>query len=525
MSKYNNILVGKGGVDKDALAYLKKLSARTTQIDNAWKNFVRREKNANRWVKAKAIYPLIGGTAANNKWNAKNPQDTDAAHRLSFMGTVTHTADGIQGDGSTGYARTFLTPATHFAQNNFAAFVFSRDTSASDPDTVYYSDFGCYDVNQAGNGVTLYTRTPVNTFHSRCMSVVDTISYNKAYGFHGISRVSNTYYNRVFPDAISTATVEYSSPLSLEIPLIALRRQDNALVNYSSRPYSFFWFGEGLSNSDAEGLRTSVEILQADLGRLIYETEAQALFNVVTTLTNTQKVAWNNFVKREKAAERWAKATAIYPLLGGTATNHKWNAKNVSDTNGAYRLTFGGTVNHSSAGMQSDGTTGYADTYLAPTVFGLNSIAGFFYTRSEIQPGGNDFGVLQSVDGTINIGFQHNIKNSAGNRVARNNSDIVTNIVDTNPVPGFYGNSRIASDTFDLIYPSGVDKPTITAIKIPTQAIQLMGVYQVDPNVRTNFISNRVYSFFWFGQGLTESESSGLKSSVIKLQTDLERSI
>jgi hypothetical protein len=73
------------------------------------------------WYKCKAIYGFVGGTAASNKWNWKDMRDLDAAFRLTFNGTITHSNNGIQGDGSTGYADTHLIPSTVLTSvNNIA---------------------------------------------------------------------------------------------------------------------------------------------------------------------------------------------------------------------------------------------------------------------------------------------------------------------------------------------------------------------------------------------------------------------
>jgi len=59
------------------------------------------------------IYPFVGGTLASHKYNLKTTEvnlDTDAAFRLTESGTVTHSKDGVQSDGSTGYFDTHMTP-------------------------------------------------------------------------------------------------------------------------------------------------------------------------------------------------------------------------------------------------------------------------------------------------------------------------------------------------------------------------------------------------------------------------------
>jgi hypothetical protein len=65
------------------------------------------------WSKFKAVYPLIGGSAAAHKWNLINPVDSDAAFRLTFTGGWTHSANGALANGTTGYADTHFSMVTN----------------------------------------------------------------------------------------------------------------------------------------------------------------------------------------------------------------------------------------------------------------------------------------------------------------------------------------------------------------------------------------------------------------------------
>ena len=66
-------------------------------------------KSASLWSEFYALYPFVSGSAIGHKYNLIDPQDTDAAYRLTFLGGITHSSTGMQGKGITGYAN------THFA--------------------------------------------------------------------------------------------------------------------------------------------------------------------------------------------------------------------------------------------------------------------------------------------------------------------------------------------------------------------------------------------------------------------------
>ncbi|MFY8248217.1 MAG: hypothetical protein ACOVJ5_00770, partial [Gloeomargaritales cyanobacterium] len=58
------------------------------------------------WTKFTAVYPMVGSTSTSQKFNLKNPLNTNAAFRLSFLGGGTHSSNGWQPNGINAYAET-----------------------------------------------------------------------------------------------------------------------------------------------------------------------------------------------------------------------------------------------------------------------------------------------------------------------------------------------------------------------------------------------------------------------------------
>ena len=107
----------------------------------------------------------------------------------------------------------------------------------------------------------------------------------------------------------------------------------------------------------------------------------------------------------------------MYPMLGGNAAGHKFNALNPLDTNGAYRLTFNGGWTHSSSGATPNGTNGYAQTYFAPStlasltlsggtlgMYGPNASASNTVGMGSWGPGSNGWVLYPNFNSTI-VGF------------------------------------------------------------------------------------------------------------------------
>jgi hypothetical protein len=101
---------------------------------------------------------------------------------------------------------------------------------------------------------------------------------------------------------------------------------------------------------------------------IIVDADAQAFITAAAITDTTQQAAIDNLVIGLKADSLWVNMYAIYPLVGGTASQHKYNLKDPRDLNAAYRLQFNGGMTHSSNGILFNGTNGWADTSAITTI-------------------------------------------------------------------------------------------------------------------------------------------------------------
>jgi len=94
----------------------------------------------------------------------------------------------------------------------------------------------------------------------------------------------------------------------------------------------------------------------------VSDSNAQAFLNAAVITDVTQANAVNTLVIGLKADGLWTNMQALYPFVGGTATQHKYNLKDPRDLNVAYRLTFFGGWTHNSNGATGNGINTQADT-------------------------------------------------------------------------------------------------------------------------------------------------------------------
>jgi hypothetical protein len=137
------------------------------------------------------------------------------------------------------------------------------------------------------------------------------------------------------------------------------------------------------------GLRLGLGTKRASV---ILASDAQA-FLTATGITNPTEVdALKQLVLDLKTNNLWSNMYAIYPVLGGTATTHKYNLKDPQDLDSSYRLTFSSGWTHSSNGMTPNGSA-YADTHLIPSAVQTQYNTAYgYYSRTNIQATQIDLG-------------------------------------------------------------------------------------------------------------------------------------
>lgn len=166
------------------------------------------------------------------------------------------------------------------------------------------------------------------------------------------------------------------------------------LTNISFGQSEFFWLA-------------FPENKQIPIEATSYDSDAQAFIDAVSTLTTPEEIIINDLVLGFKANGTWSKYHAIYPYIGGTAAEHKWNLKDPRDLDVAFRLTWSGTWTHNADGITGDGSTAYANTYLFPTVtLSATSVTHGTYSKSDVSEVAIELGVGKSGDYWCMLGLK-----------------------------------------------------------------------------------------------------------------------
>lgn len=267
--------------DSDAQAYIDALitageTGITPTISAATDTLFTTLKTGGVYSKLMALYPFFGTTAATQKFNMVDPRDADDAYRLTFGGGVTHTTDGLKGDGVNGFARTYIKPYTAFTINNIhASFEKYVSIAGSDP-----HDYGAKNTINSLRWRSETERTGTAEFfqyyfNDGTKNYIETTNstpragyfYN---GYSGTTGVLN--YNNGGELITITGMTNETSAFNLASNDITLLSRNGTSNNpdggtYSKAGYSHFSFGEALSSSEQTTLYNAINAFNTSIGR------------------------------------------------------------------------------------------------------------------------------------------------------------------------------------------------------------------------------------------------------------------
>ena len=516
--------------DADAQAFITAAGITNTTQQNAINTLVIALKGYSIWTKFKAIYPIVGGTASQHKFNLKDPRDLDAAFRLTFATGWTHSANGMLPNGAT-FADTKLIPSTAiFGSNqNIHLSYYSRSNTAGG------YEFG-NSLSVAGNSFGLISKYSNNNIYA-FFGAFNNIAVPTGLGFAMAN--SNSAGVKAIKNGVVVRTGAVASVNLASFTRSTYLGADNRIgvaAEFSTKQCSFASIGEGLTDTEAANFYTAVQAFNTTLGRSIgtqtvSDADAQAFINAAAIDDQVQANAINDLVIGMKADGLWTKMKAIYPIVGGTASQHKFNLKDPRDLDAAFRLTFTTGWTHSANGMTPNGTSAYADTFLAPNSHqSLTSGHFTLYSRTSIAST-TTLGSNGVRDVTTALGSQLAIRRSFGNaRVLVMWDELTGGVI--GPLTetdgrGFYVGSRTANNSLKF-YKNASIIGTNTAIQVAVLLSAnnyFISAINEGGTPISNTYDNKQLAFGSIGDGLTDTEATNYYNRVQTYQTTLGRQV
>jgi len=261
------------------------------------------------------------------------------------------------------------------------------------------------------------------------------------------------------------------------------------------------------------------------------DADAQAFITAAGITNLTQASAINTLVNDLKTYGLWTKMKALYPMVGGTASSHKFNLKDPRDLDAAYRLVFNGGWVHSSTGALPNGTTGYANTFINTALrLTPNNLSIGLYTNTnraaDTTPSRTAYGNSDNVTTYTPI-TQFYLRANTGNLI----SDLGDynygriNFANTSTA-GFYVNTRTTNNSMKVFKNNTLFGSSTTTN--PTNTLPNSNLYFAAFNNAGSYqdgYENINFEFFYVSDGLSDTDATNYYTAVQKFQTTLGRQV
>lgn len=217
-------------------------------------------------TKMKAVYPFVGGTADTHKWNFMDAQDTNAAFRLTFSGTWTHSSTGAKPNGTNAWANTFYNQTTVGDSLNSAHLSYYSRTNSNGTEI---------EIGTQGPSTTNYNileiRTSGVTYVLSNQSGLTSFNDGNSLGYYISNRQASNdidgWKNGV--KQVNGTTASGSLPNS-NIYIGAMRDVVSGNPTfYSIKESAFASIGSGFTDTEVQTLSTLVANMQTTLGRQV----------------------------------------------------------------------------------------------------------------------------------------------------------------------------------------------------------------------------------------------------------------
>lgn len=248
--------------DADAVAFFARVTAAGGSLSATEKvatNQLVLDLKANSlWTPMKAIYPMVGSSAAACAQNLKSSSFTG-----TFTSGWTFASTGVNGNGTSAYMDTGFAPSSNLTLSNASIGYYGGTAGGSNTCAL-----------GAGGGSTYFEIYPAYTALGLFGDVFDastvfTANLNAAgfiFAYRNSSSIEKKHSIRGVISTLSSATT--SSTISSNVVLGA-RKNGAILQDYSGLQHRFSFIGDGLTDTQASDFYTAVQTFQTTLGRQV----------------------------------------------------------------------------------------------------------------------------------------------------------------------------------------------------------------------------------------------------------------
>lgn len=247
--------------DADAAAFFARVTAAggtlTTDEQNAVNTLVVQMKADGIWDKMKAIYPMVGASAAACAQNLKSSSFTG-----SFTSGWTFASTGVTPNGTSAYFDTKLNENTEMSLTSCNIGLY---TSTNNQVGLNY-DMGVFNGSNSITSILFY----INTIYFRNMNFdTNSIAPTNIRGFWQNNRTANNLKKTIFNNTIRNVSSVFSVAKSNVNYFIGALNSNGNPSLYGINTYSFAHICNGLTDTEAANFYTAVQAFQTSLNRQV----------------------------------------------------------------------------------------------------------------------------------------------------------------------------------------------------------------------------------------------------------------
>lgn len=228
--------------------------------------FVLTLRSNNLLAKFNAIYPFVGATGFSHKFNLINPEDSDSAFRLSFVGSWGHNSNGIQPNGINTHANTFYNEAVNASLNDKHIAIYSRTNIQG-----LFCDIGVFNgVSTASDIIPRYFTGGAEQCFMRNSSSSGMFNNTDSRGFFLNNRNNSTQIRASKNGVANILTSASSVLLNGNYYISSTNNYTAGSTNFrSNRNLSFASIGSSFTDVEEIIFYNAVQTLQTSLGRAV----------------------------------------------------------------------------------------------------------------------------------------------------------------------------------------------------------------------------------------------------------------
>ena len=239
-----------------------------------------------------------------------------------------------------------------------------------------------------------------------------------------------------------------------------------------------------------------------------YPNESKAVVDAIQTtdqLNAIQRLYGHFIIGMEINEVIWAKNTALYGNLGGTAASHALNWKDPRNLDAAFRLTFPNGATHDNNGILFNGTTQYAETFINPsTQITPTNLHLSVYSNTLYVGASATADISTTTNNASGANLIELLNNNAVNQFALGNNAANLDFLQV-PIKTGYLLGNIFDGKLQVLSRDILSSKTNTVTYQSSTNTFKIGVRS--NNVNFSLYSNKQYQMISLGLGLTEAQA------------------